>query len=237
MQAIILAGGFGTRLKSQVGNLPKPMAPVSGRPFLSWLLEYMAGQGVTDAVLCLHHMPEMISDRLSTRHAGIRLSYLIEKTPLGTGGAIRNALAQLRCNEPVLVLNGDSLVTVNYMDMLQTHYRSGRSMTIATKTMPDCSRYSLLEVKKELVHSYKARGTHAPGVISNGFYILEPDVFDGYALPQAFSFEADFLAPNIPAIKPASYDQVDYFIDIGIPADYRRAQHEIPVLLETRLAG
>ncbi|MGE0754590.1 MAG: nucleotidyltransferase family protein [Alphaproteobacteria bacterium] len=237
MQAIILAGGFGTRLRSAIGDVPKPMAPVAGRPFLRWLLEYMAQQGIRQATLCLHHMPHMIQRTLGSHYAGIRLSYIIEQSPLGTGGAIKNALAQMNTSKPVFVLNGDSLVQLNYMQMLQNHYRMQRPLTIATQTMPDCSRYSLLELEQGHVHSYKTRGTKAPGIISNGFYIVEPDVFDGAELPAAFSFEADFLAPYVPTIRPANYNGAGYFIDIGVPDDYARAQAEIPALLGNRQAA
>ena len=237
MQAIILAGGFGTRLQSTVGVIPKPVAPVAGRPFLCWLLEYMAAQGITEAVVCLHYMPEMIRGYLGNRYAGIKLTYAVEETPLGTGGAIRHALSLLNTEKPVFVLNGDSLVHVNYIHMLQTHYRKHRLLTMATSQVGDCSRYSVLNVSGGQVQSYKARGDASFGTTSNGFYIMSPALFDGVELDSTFSFEADFLAHHIPVLKPASYNAVEYFIDIGVPEDYARAQTEIPALLQQRLAA
>lgn len=237
MQAIILAGGFGTRLKSEVGNVPKPMAPMAGRPFLCWLLEYMAGQGVRKTVLSLHYQAETIRAYFGNHYAGITLAYTMEETPLGTGGAICNALALLDRNKPIFALNGDSLVVVNYLDMLQTHYRRQRPLTIATREMPDCRRYSLLGIKNGQVQSYAALGTAAPGIISTGFYIVWPSLFDAYDMSPAFSFEQDFLAPLVPVLKPASHTLEGYFIDIGVPQDYARAQSEIPALLNKVLAA
>lgn len=237
MQAIILAGGFGTRLKSAVGHLPKPMAPIAGRPFLCWLLEYVARQGVTDAVLCVHYLPKTIRNYFGHRYAGINLHYALEEVPLGTGGAIKQALGLLDTTQPMFVLNGDSFVCVDYAHMLALHVQCGRALTIATSRQPDCSRYSLLQLQEGLITNYRARGTNAPGVISNGFYVLEASLFTGYELPESFSFEADFLAPHVPQLWPASFSGVEYFIDIGVPQDYARAQKEIPEMTQQAKAA
>jgi len=240
MQAIILAGGFGTRLKSLVQDVPKPMAPMGDRPFLAWLLEYLESQGVDEAVLCLHHMPQRVQTYFGPRFGNIRLRYSIEEQPLGTGGAIRQGLSLLSPRGPVFALNGDSLVQVDYKSMMRRHIASGRKITIATRQVPDCSRYSELTIQGGSITHYETYGGAKPGHISTGFYILSPDIFFGAYLPgagapafpgmaeEAFSFERDFLAPLAPELLPAAYDGVDYFIDIGIPQDYARAQEEIP---------
>jgi D-glycero-alpha-D-manno-heptose 1-phosphate guanylyltransferase len=237
MQAIILAGGFGTRLKPLVADLPKPMAPVAGRPFLAWLLEYMAGQGVSETVLCVHHQYEIIEQYFGRRFAGMRLHYAIEKTPLGTGGAIRKALAMLDPDRPVIALNGDSLVEVNYRSMMDHHERHRRPLTIASRHIADCSRYSQLAVTDELITQYDLLGRNAPGDISAGLYVVSPNVFAGCDLPQAFSFERDFLARHTLQLLPAAYGEVDYFIDIGVPHDYLRGVAEIPARLRASEAA
>ncbi len=254
MQAIILAGGFGTRLKSMVNNVPKPMAPVNGRPFLAWLLEYMAGQGVREVVLCLHHMPELIQARFGESFHGIKLHYSIEDKPLGTGGAIKQALGILQPSKPVFALNGDSLVQVNYAQMMTEHMASGRKITIATRQVPNCQRYSELTISDGMVEHYELLGDAHAGHISTGFYVISPDLFSDAFLPTAlaepsftglseglgeggFSFERDFLSQHTPELKPTSYDGVEYFIDIGVPADYTRGQTEIPQQLTRALAA
>lgn len=237
MQAIILAGGFGTRLQSAVGHIPKPMAPVGGRPFLCWLLEYMAGQGVTRAVLCVHHRARDIMGHLGARHAGITLHYSLEERPLGTGGAIRRALHAFNPGEPVFVLNGDSLVEADYRRMLALHRQKGRRLTMAIRVVPDARRYSALKAEKGRIKQFTLLGAADPAAISVGFYVASPDLFKGYALPEVFSFERDFLEPHVPEIEPAAYAPVHYFLDIGVPEDYARALKEIPERLDIALAA
>lgn len=237
MQAIILAGGFGTRLQAAVPDVPKPMAPVAGRPFLGWLLEYMAGQGVTRAVLCVHHQAASIMRYFGARYAGIALHYSIEERPLGTGGAIRYALHALDSGQPVLVLNGDSLVELDYRRMLARHRKQRRRLTMAATVVPDASRYSALDVKQGIIRRFAVVGDAAPAAVSVGFYVASPELFDGFSLPTAFSFERDFLARHVPRIEPAVYAPVHYFIDIGVPTDYIRAQHEIPGRRDVSIAA
>ncbi len=228
MQAIILAGGFGTRLLPAVQGVPKPMADVAGRPFLCWLLDYMAGQGVREAVLCVHHMHDTIRAYFGACYAGITLSYSIEESPLGTGGAMKRALAQLNPAQPVFVLNGDSYIPLDYRRMMTQHRNSGRSLTMAARRVSDCSRYSKLTIEGDIVSDFALLGDAQPGTISAGFYVMSPTFFKGMALPETFSFERDVMARRASALRPGVYTQLDYFIDIGVPADYRRAQHEIP---------
>ncbi|MDX2112115.1 MAG: sugar phosphate nucleotidyltransferase [Alphaproteobacteria bacterium] len=252
MQAIILAGGFGTRLKSVTGDIIKPMAPIAGRPFLAWLLDYMAEQGVREVLLCLHHKAEQVTQHFGSAYGGMTLRYLIEERALGTGGALMQAMKMLKPTQPVFAMNGDSLVRLNYRQMLMQHLASGRNITLATAPMPDCRRYSQLHIRDELVHGYELYGDEMAGDISVGFYVLSPDIFSdmyddqtetiAYKTRQGFaesslSFERDFLAPNVPHLLPAAFSQVDYFIDIGVPQDYARAQLEVPNLLRQPLAA
>jgi D-glycero-alpha-D-manno-heptose 1-phosphate guanylyltransferase len=230
VQAIILAGGFGTRLKAHLGDVPKPMAPVAGRPFLCWLLDYMEGQGVTEAVLCVHHLHEQIRSRFGGRSGQITLKYNIEETPLGTGGALRRALTQMNPAQPIFALNGDSLVMLDYRGMMQQHKQSNRPMSIAVTQAADCSRYGDLSVQNNRVMQFGAKGKSGAGSINTGLYILSPNVFDGQNLPEAFSLESDFLTPHAPQLQPAAYCDVRFFMDIGIPDDYALAQRLVPEL-------
>lgn len=232
MQAIILAGGFGTRLQPVVPHVPKPMAPMGEEPFLATLLRYMQAQGVREVVFALHHQAEAIRDYFGAQFAGLSIRYSIEAAPLGTGGAIKKALGLLKRNEPAFVANGDSLVMLNYRDMLAKHKASGAAMTLASVTMPVTHRYSKLTIEDGRVQHYAHLGDAGAGAISAGFYVIAPDVFEDFSLPEIFSIERDFLALHAPALKPAVFGRVEYFIDIGIPADYHRAQTEVPERLK-----
>ncbi|MDX2072759.1 MAG: sugar phosphate nucleotidyltransferase [Alphaproteobacteria bacterium] len=227
MQAIILAGGFGTRLQPVVPHVPKPMAPVGDEPFLVSLLRYMHTQGVREVVFALHHQAWMIRDYFGERFAGMDIQYSIEGTPLGTGGAIKRALPMLRRHTPTFVANGDSLVMLNYREMLSRHNASGAPITLASVLMPVTHRYSRLTSEGGRITRYELLGDGNPGAISAGFYVVNPDIFVPHALPEVFSIERDFLAVHTPTLRPAMFEHVEYFIDIGIPVDYQRAQLEV----------
>lgn len=229
MRAIILAGGFGTRLKGVIGeDTPKPMAPVEGEPFLAHYLRYLHTRGVTDAVLSVHHCREVIKSHFKNHFEGVNITYAEEEKPLGTGGAVKFALSRLVVKEPVLVLNGDSFVEIDLAEMVQAHHQANTTLTIALCRMQDCSRYG--EAMFDADHRITAfayPGRAGAGWISMGAYIVSPNIFDGYDLPEAFSFEADFQRPYGTAIRPLAWLAEGYFIDIGVPEDYARAQSEL----------
>lgn len=237
MQAIILAGGLGTRLRSVVAHVPKPMAQLTHEPFLAVLLRYAYAQGVREVVLCLHHQAHIIRDYFGDCFEGLTLHYAIEETPLGTGGAIRQALPLLDQSKPVLVMNGDSLVMLNYREALNRHQTLQAPMTIASVEMPVTDRYSKLTIENDVITHYAVTGDQDAGAISVGFYVMQPDIFSAYALPAAFSLERDFLASHVSQLRPAYFSRVEYFIDIGVPDDYARAQAEVPVQLEKHIAA
>lgn len=229
MQAIILAGGFGTRLKSTIGEeIPKPMAPIRGEPFLAHYLRYLAGQGVTEAVLSTHHLGAVIHNFFGDRFESVMIRYAEEKTPLGTGGAVRYALEQLRADEPVLVTNGDSFLEIQIPKLMEAHRQAGTTLSIALREMPDCSRYGEVSFNADhRITDFRYPGRPQPGYISTGVYAVSPNIFSAYKLPEAFSFEADFQRPYLAQVQPLAWVTKGYFIDIGIPDDYARAEREL----------
>ncbi len=231
MQAIILAGGLGTRLQPIISGVPKPMALVGDEPFLAALLRYMHTQGVRKLVFALSHQAQVIRAHFGHHFAGIDIDYSIETSPLGTGGAIQKALSMFAENTPVFVVNGDSLVMLNYRGMLEKHHALGAPITIASVQMPVTNRYSKLTIQNERISQYDVLGDEQAGAISTGFYVMQPDIFSSFSMPEAFSFERDFLAKYTPQLCPVAFEDVEYFIDIGIPADYQRAQTEVPKML------
>lgn len=236
MRAIILAGGFGTRLKHVVADVPKPMAPIAGIPFLAYLLDYLIDHGVDEVVLSVHHMHEHITRFFGESYKGVLVHYAIEDTPLGTGGAVRYALGLLDTSEPVLVLNGDSLVMLDHQAMFEQHCARDAVLSIALREVEDCSRYGAVITQGEHISCFSAEGSSGVGLINAGVYVLSRSVFDRYDLPEAFSIEHDFFAVHIENLKPYYYQADDYFIDIGVPEDYARAQTEIPTLLSRSAA-
>src|SRR5665213_2269254 len=177
MQAIILAGGFGTRLKSVVADVPKPMAPIGPKPFLSFLIDYLKSQGITKIVLSVHHMHEQIQDYFKTEYNGISIRYAIEDKPLGTGGAIVNSLKQIDISQPVFVLNGDTFLQLDYKKMWQQHQVHKPLITMALRKLNDCSRYGVVTVQDNCVTAFVDKGDNNPGCINGGIYILSSELF------------------------------------------------------------
>jgi D-glycero-alpha-D-manno-heptose 1-phosphate guanylyltransferase len=223
MQAIILAGGLGTRLRSVVQDVPKPMAPIHNKPFLAYLLDYLKLQGITRVILSVHYLRECIQAYFKSAYQGIAIDYAIEETALGTGGAILQAMKLIDAAQSVFVLNGDTFLKLDYRTMVLQHH-SQMSMTLRKVT--DCSRYGMVQTEKGVVTAFAEQGSAAFGLINAGVYLIQPTLFQDVTLPVHFSFEKDFLFPHIQSIKPQAFVVEDYFIDIGIPEDYARAIKE-----------
>ncbi len=230
MEAIILAGGLGTRLAARLHNIPKSMAPVAGRPFLEILLSQLRRAGCTRAILSVGHLHETIEDHFGTEFRGMGVDYAVESVPLGTGGAIRAALAQARENS-VLVLNGDTFLDADYAAMLRLHEQEGTPLTIAVTHCVDVARYGGVVIHGDSeglrVSGFQEKGRTGPGWINAGAYALCKDFRWPERLPDKFSFETDFLTPNIDSLAPAALPVTGFFLDIGVPEDLDRAQTEL----------
>ncbi|OGT47449.1 MAG: hypothetical protein A3E83_01760 [Gammaproteobacteria bacterium RIFCSPHIGHO2_12_FULL_41_20] len=228
MRAIILVGGLGTRLQSVVPDLPKPMAPIRGKPFLAYLVDYLKLQGITSILFPVHHLREKIQDYFQDSYAGLSIDYVVETEPLGTGGAIVNALAYLPAHTaPVFVLNGDTFVKLNYRAMYAQAEKQQAPFTMALRLVQECSRYGKAIVENDRIIGFREKGGGGPGLINSGIYLIRPQVFSSFTLPKQFSIEHDFLFPYAAALRPLAFITQDYFIDIGIPEDYARAQAEL----------
>jgi len=226
MEAIVLAGGKGTRLQSVVSDLPKPMAPVAGRPFLAHLLDLLQRQGVTEVVLSVGYMHEKIIDAFGRRYCDIRLRYAIEEQPLGTGGGLRQALAMVD-RFPAFALNGDTLLALDYRAMLAAHQGAGVQLTMALRRMADTGRFGRAVIQSDRIVGFEAGGRGGPGAINAGVYLFGRNLLDDPALPGSFSFERDFLEPRMSDLAPLAFVTDAYFIDIGVPEDYGRAQRDL----------
>lgn len=223
MEAIVLAGGLGTRLRSVVADLPKPMAPVAGRPFLAWLLDELDRAGFTKAILAVGYKHKSIREYFGDRHGQIELLYSIETEPLGTGGALKQALAMATAAR-VFVINGDTHVALDYPAMEQAHEKVGARLTMAACAVPDVGRFGAMDIdSRNHVAGFFEKGRSGPGHINAGVYLMARDLLANNGLPDKFSFENDFLLPNLVAIKPLAFPTEGAFLDIGVPEDYARA--------------
>lgn len=225
MEAIILAGGFGTRLRQVIHDLPKPMAPVAGRPFLEILLTSISRKGFSRVVLSLGYMSEKIVAYFGDRFAGMELVYEIEDTPLGTGGAIRQALQ--RCtSDHVFVFNGDTYLDVEAADV-EAQWLAHRFPIIVARQVPDTSRYGRLTTAQDRLLGFSEKGLAGPGLINAGCYVLPKNILEKFPRGAAFSLETDFLANEVSRQRFEVFVTKGQFIDIGIPDDYQRAQTEL----------
>ena len=229
MEAIILAGGKGTRLRSVVSELPKPMAPLdaAGTPFLTFLLGELKAQGVTRVVLSVGYKAECIVNYFGNEWQGVELVYAKEDEPLGTGGALKLALSFCKAAN-VFVFNGDTFFDVKLAEMEKFHLAEAADLTLAAKEMTDFDRYGTLALDGSRVNAFKEKAPCRRGFINGGIYLVRRELFNGFE-EEKFSFEQDFLMPRVEEgnIKLCAFKSEGYFIDIGIPEDYYRAQREL----------
>lgn len=233
-QAIILAGGLGTRLRSVISDLPKCMAPVAGRPFLFYVINYLRSQGVEKFIFSLGYKHEIIEeylhDQFSTLPGGKQALYFqcsIEEDPLGTGGAIQLA-CQKATEKNVIVANGDTLFKINGKELFSFHTGHKADCTIALKPMQHFDRYGVVAINdKGVVIDFKEKQFYQSGLINGGLYVLNVENFMAKKFTAPFSFEKDFLQKHYRQGKIVGLVQDDYFIDMGIPEDYNRAQQEL----------
>jgi D-glycero-alpha-D-manno-heptose 1-phosphate guanylyltransferase len=233
MEAIVLAGGLGTRLASRLHGLPKPMAPVAGRPFLEILLNQLHRSGCTRVLLAVGHRHSVIQDHFGASFHGIEIDYAVESVPLGTGGAIRLALAHAR-EESVLVLNGDTFLDADYAAMLRFHASQGAAVTLALVHRDEVSRYGSVTIESRRVVGFEEKGSSGSGWISAGTYVLQRNLAWPSALPEKFSIERDFFVPEVAQLRPAAYIVDGFFLDIGIPEDLDCAQSDLAQFLPQR---
>lgn len=222
-EAIVLAGGFGTRLRGIVDDVPKPLAPVAGRPFLAWLLDRLATGGMRRCILATGYLSDVIEQRIGARWQGMEIAYSVEPEPLGTGGAIRLAATRLQ-GDAAHVLNGDTWLEYDPVALEDTARAAGASMTIALARVDDVARYGAVDIDNGRVTGFREKGESGPGWINAGCYFLGADALAALPVRDAFSFEQDVLQPRVQARAVAAFTATAGFIDIGVPEDYARAQ-------------
>lgn len=230
-EAVILAGGIGTRLRSVVSDVPKPLAPVAGRPFLAYVLDALVRQGYGHAVLATGYMHEKVEACFGNEYLGMKVDYARELTPLGTGGAIVNALQHCTADS-VTVLNGDTLFLADLGQLERYADSKGTQLAIVLRAVPDAGRYGAVETDADgRITAFREKDPSAgAGNINGGIYRLQRRLLDGYTVGQQFSFEKEVMQQRYNSEAFYAYADGAYFIDIGVPEDYQRAQTELPRL-------
>lgn len=226
MEAIILAGGLGTRLSSRLSGVPKAMAPIAGQPFLQILLDRLVRAGSRRIILSVGYLRDVIFQAFGESYQGVPIHYVVEEKPLGTGGAIELALHHTT-ETSVLVLNGDTYLDIDFRALLARHMQSDRPLTMAVTEVSDRARYGGVIVAEERIAGFVEKGRSGPGWISAGVYAIQSAFPWPENLPAQFSFEIDVLARLLNELRPAAFLCRGKFLDIGTPEDLDRAQSEL----------
>jgi len=225
MEAIVLAGGFGSRLRKTVPDLPKPMAPIAGRPFLEILLGSLVRKGFRRVILSLGFMSEKISGFFGSQFAGVELIYVVEDQPLGTGGATRLALEQAKVDH-VFIFNGDTFLDLE-VNQVESQWITHQKPIIVAREVADTSRFGRLACEDGIVTRFLEKGMTGPGIINAGCYIFRRNQLDEFELGRFFSLEQDYLARKVGTREFGVFVSHGQFIDIGVPEDLAKAQLEL----------
>jgi D-glycero-alpha-D-manno-heptose 1-phosphate guanylyltransferase len=228
-EAIILSGGLGTRLKDIVPGLPKTMAPVAGRPFLFYIINYLRSQGIEKFIFSLGYKSEIIKQYLLDHFSTLQYEIAEESEPLGTGGAILNAIDKI-AGDDVLVVNGDTLFKFNLDSLEKIQSTQNAICTIALKRMQNTDRYGVVALNEQgRITGFSEKKFYKEGLINGGIYLINRKKITALSLPEKFSFETDFLEKYLEKEKIFGLEQDGYFIDIGIPGDFAKAQEDLAV--------
>lgn len=231
-EAIILAGGLGTRLRSEVKELPKSMAPIAGRAFLEYLFDFLIDNGVQKLILSVGYKSDDIQNHFSNQYKNISIDYVIEASPLGTGGAIKHAMKSVT-GDYVLVTNGDSLIKADIQKQYQAQLDSDADVSFALKPMEHFDRYGRVTINgDQTITAFEEKQAVERGLINAGLYIFKRKSFEQLDFPETFSIEKHYFETHLTTHHFIGIPTTGYFLDIGIPEDFARAQLEIGVFPE-----
>lgn len=225
IEVIILAGGFGTRLRGVVSDLPKPMAPVNGKPFLSYILNELSKQGVGRVILSVGYMAEKIVSFFGVSYLGMELVYVIEDQPLGTGGALK--LAMQKCTQDhVYVFNGDTYLEID-IRALEELWKIKRELIIVGVEIDEIGRFGCLEIENGYVVGFSEKSADGRGIINAGCYLLTPRLFNEGNYDSPFSLERDFFNSIENKKMFKVFITNGYFNDMGTPEGYKEMQQKM----------
>ncbi|MEI6059811.1 MAG: nucleotidyltransferase family protein [Bacteroidota bacterium] len=223
-EAIVLAGGLGTRLREVLPDMPKCMAPVRGLPFLTYVLDYLGEQGINKVILSVGYRKEQIISYFGDIYHNLEIEYAVENEPLGTGGAVK--LASSFCKQDkVFVVNGDTYFIPELAEMGRLHQETAADISIAVKYLPETSRYGLILAEADnRINDFREKDPASlSGWINGGIYLLNRKIFD--AVPETkFSLENELFRTSCSKLRLIAFRTDAFFLDMGIPDDYARAQ-------------
>lgn len=203
------------------------MAPVNGKPFLHYVIQYLQQQAITHFIFSLGYKHEIISSWLEENHTNMDYAIVLEDEPLGTGGAILKSCESVR-GQHAIVTNGDTLFTASLSALSHFHIHTNAHCSLALKPMQNFDRYGVVTTNAAgRVTSFLEKKHYEQGLINGGIYALQVEYFGQPAWPEKFSFEKDYLEKNVTSGNLFGLEQDAYFIDIGIPEDFERAQDEL----------
>ena len=228
-EAIVLAGGFGTRLRSVLGEVPKILAPVRGVAFVHYVLRWLESQGIERVTACTGYLAAQVEAELSHYRGRMSITSLREETPLGTGGAIYSGLKNVQ-RASAFIVNGDTYFPADLAAFQAVAQRLDTKLAVALRRVEDTSRYGAVELEQGLIARVNEKGRSGPGLVNAGLYLLPSELWRSVPMPDVFSWELDFLQPLAPALGTAGVVLDAPFLDIGTPASYARAESILPDL-------
>jgi len=224
MKAIVLAGGLGTRLSAISQGKPKPLMEIAGHPFLSYIFNYLISQGITEVVLAVSYRWEMIHTFYGNHYKTLSLQYSIEDKPLGTGGAIIKTIHDFSFPEELFILNGDTFFEVNLSELQKFHHLSHSDLTLALCHQEDPGRFGKVELDSQFkIKKFLEKKSKEAGWINGGIYLINKNLLANIQEDTVFSLEKDFFPTLLSTHKVFGFRSSGYFIDIGIPEDYKKA--------------
>ena len=228
MDVVILAGGLGLRLRPVISDVPKILAEIAGRPFITYIFDMLLGFGLKRVILCTGYLGEKVIETLGYSYKGLELIYSTEHSPLGTGGAIRNAIHLIQ-SDPLLVMNGDSVCKVDLAEFLKWHILKRAEISLVLVYKDDISRYGkvILDSADKIIGFIEKIHTEGPGWINGGIYLIARNLIEGIEANRSVSLETDIFPEWI---KRAfyGYKYRGDFIDIGTPESYKLAFKLLP---------
>lgn len=231
-ECIILAGGLGTRLQSVVKDVPKCMAEVAAKPFIEYIFDYLAKYQFDHVILSLGFRSEVVIDWLEEKQRPFDISFVVEQEPLETGGAVKLAFTKVK-KDIVMIINGDTFFDICPDDLYAFHEAKHSDLSIALKPMIDFDRYGSVTLNKDYrIIEFREKRFCEKGLINGGVYLTNKNIFDGLDFPDKFSFEKDVMEAKINQLGIFGSIHDSYFIDIGIPTDFEKANRDFKIIFD-----
>lgn len=232
LEAVVLSGGLGKRLRPITGDMQKVMAPIAGIPFLTYILHRLAAEGFSRVILAVGYKSRSVMDYFGDHFQNMDIVYSVEEEPLGTGGAAKEAFRHA-IQQDCFVLNGDTLVGVDYQAMRRVHRAHLSLASIAVHRVDDLSRYGAVNIENGHVTAFREKQQSGAGYINAGTYLIRRDWLVGLSLSGTFSLERDVFEAHLEEIRPLAFLAAGDFVDIGIPEDHAKAQQMLRGILRT----